>query len=628
MAGDYVFVGIWTLFKNDGSAQTILTISDFWAFLLLGLYGILVNITQGCFWKLDRQIMVKLIYPIHDPDDPIVEIGQSDAVRSLLPGFRGFRGPAGGLRRVHVAPWFGIAALLNIVTFLAAGFLIPYFFTYGTLETPIVKSTSTNHCADFFNFPENYDVPLDVLTRNFDLASAVYDQCQSKGNLQAYCSPLYQEDVVVKKSVVSECPFDPSMCRKGSPIIRFTHYNITPWTIGVNSGARVGSHHRLTCTPILLDQLSRVVDGGVVISTNDFNEAGEENRFWENSTLLLNTYNGPNKFSNKKSGPKAAYSNGPYDLNLLPWADFYQSYRDTAWDMLHPSLRVKNGQVMVVVRRGGPTKYPTPIDDPFFSAHVPDGHGYFLSDQEATALGCVEQFQHFYTKKDGSVWLSPWDTRLRQYLSVVWKALIEEDFDSMVDGTLIMRVLPQVVSVQKYLRRLSKTPAFLESKYRPDGIVPGKFDTKVQWIDDVEAWFIKAFYFGLREVQMVAVNDFDPSANLTHKDPYKSVCDRILIQDGNYTNIEWVPLLSVFGVSIFTCIMSLDITMDLLQIIGQRAWKSFKKAGKGTVEVVGEIFGVVVDFVQTIKDTIQGRGMGGQANQVGPDFELPPYGEI
>lgn len=94
-----------------------------------------------------------------------------------------------------------------------------------------------------------------------------------------------------------------------------------------------------------------------------------------------------------------AYNGGPYDLSVQPQSRGLP---------LHPSLERSDGFSFLIIHRAGTTMYSMEVEDPFFEAHsncssIESGGQYpqlwpkelqvYCPDHEATALGCLEQYQ-------------------------------------------------------------------------------------------------------------------------------------------------------------------------------------------------------------------------------------------
>ncbi|KAJ6033761.1 uncharacterized protein N7446_007944 [Penicillium canescens] len=81
---------------------------------------------------------------------------------------------AGPFRPPIPSPWFGIFALLNLSVFLTMSVLIPWILSDKSLETPVVKSKSTDECVTAYKYESI--VPL---IRNLPQTDAVLQQYQN-----------------------------------------------------------------------------------------------------------------------------------------------------------------------------------------------------------------------------------------------------------------------------------------------------------------------------------------------------------------------------------------------------------------------------------------------------------------
>lgn len=123
--------------------------------------------------------------------------------------------------------------------------------------------------------------------------------------------------------------------------------------------------------------------------------------------MELQTMNGPNSFTDKASGRRISDEMAIRDITILPRANpSPHRFDESDSNDLHSGIQREDGKSFLILLRAGFIKSRTAIHDPFFATtqkHIPDpGSGsfgddllpYYSPDYEATALGCVEQFEY------------------------------------------------------------------------------------------------------------------------------------------------------------------------------------------------------------------------------------------
>jgi hypothetical protein len=237
------------------------------------------------------------------------------------------------------------------------------------------------------------------------------------------------------------------------------------------------------------------------------------------------------------------------------------------WKHLHPKLQRSDGQIFVIVRRAGSTKYTSAVEDPFFRASTKTNTGFYTADREVTALGCVEQYQFFLHTRDPPWFGSPWGDYITYLTSVVMQIYKKGDVLGAANALYITRSIPRWLSVYDYLWINSGTPAFLESRFIPgNSIVRTEINSTAQWEREVRAWFHKSFIYGKLQIRAIAVNDLPPSEEYTNMPMNISLCNRILATDSGYVNIFWFWFWLTISSLLFVNFISLFYTIECLRV--------------------------------------------------------------
>ncbi|CAG8970955.1 hypothetical protein HYALB_00000936 [Hymenoscyphus albidus] len=259
--------------------------------------------------------------------------------------------------------------------------------------------------------PSCLESPIDG-AENFLGTDEIFQVCQD--HIGRECNDYFLK-FHLQRSRLKKCIFPGNICYNGTDAFEISQSDITAHTVGINSKSRVSMSRRLTCSPVHLDSFLLVNTGlkpHVNISVLDMDAAGyllRNEKEQMRLNMLLNTMNGPNSLSHEPSGKLNDQVSAPYDVFVLPHIDAkdigtHTVWGNITWDHIHPDLRVEAGMPFLMVYRAGRSVHAVQIDDPLFAAHEADCRTARLDDitkkpgycpnHEATALGCIEQFQY------------------------------------------------------------------------------------------------------------------------------------------------------------------------------------------------------------------------------------------
>jgi hypothetical protein len=606
----YVLKGVWERYDEPPYQSLKWTLENFSALLVVACLTSLIALAQSQCWPLLRYIIAQYTKSPRLPDDsrpdPLLELSQGQAITSVIPVLSGwtsmlfdrirglFRAESRHARDIRVldhpvtSPCFGIASILNISFFLVMGVAIPWWLTEGALGTPIVKSKITEECLK-----SNADSHF-VDKRNRETrADEIFHLCRDK--LNAGCDSAYHlSDPQITKTRSMTCPFTGNICLNNTASFEITHWNISAFEIGVNSRSKLLMSRRLTCAPVSLDPFSwKWGDKSLIYVPKIPPNRAITLEF--NVSLTLSTWNGPNKFSNEDSGFRMAEEGGPHDLTVLP--NFIPEPIE-----LHESLQRDDGQSFLVVYRAGRRIFPKMIHDPFYAAHresfsshpgIPDYHSFY-PDHEATALGCVEQFQYCFPPSPCTDWGlrdEPFSAMFN-YLGAQFPGGFNGDISpafenwndqfawSLKEMLASFKSVLMTFGVHQYLIyriALHKMVPLAEWGVMLDDY--RWFDVNREpWVVEVETWFMKAFLSGILSIQdgaLYAILDFDPGFSSEYIREWKS-CGRILFHNGDFTNINWIGLWITTVSLILICLVGNQVRTihrvlkDLLKFLSRR----------------------------------------------------------
>jgi len=449
----YVFEGVWQKYNVPISQKWIWTLRSSNAIIVLGFFALLLTLSQSRMWALLRYFIYlrhKAVRLDDERPDPLKHLSQTQAIAEILPSIvyyasklrlvarssfrRGADPHAAELDKLArpespvISPWFGILALFNLGLFGVMGVVLPVILSDGALGAPIVRSKAGDYCSE-------EPPPGRIIVTESDSprirTDAIFEVCLNR--LDHGCGSQYyiQQPQITKSSTA--CPFSKHVCYNtpNAPnSFEISRSNITSYELGANSPSKLALNHRLTCAPIHLepflvlnsqDTLHSSVN--ISILNAEFEIDGDRDGDLEYLrrvlTKLLQTLNGPNIFSNESSGLRMSLENGRQDLTILPEHPIPSRYRSNASQLFQKYLQTNRGQAFLIIKRPGNSAFCgvgfQPVDDPFFASHTRrpvddyrnegdtglpsfdpqylETHRPYYPDREASALGCVEQFQ-------------------------------------------------------------------------------------------------------------------------------------------------------------------------------------------------------------------------------------------
>lgn len=579
MPSNFVYQYVWRDHSLPAHKGWILTLKDNEAIAFLAMVTTIVAYTQSRSWLILNDGFNQLTTGNIRLGVSQKPFSQSEAIGILLRVADGRRNdlPTGSFRKI--SPWIGVVAIANIVLFIGLGIVLPWTLS-GGMETPIVRSRETDSCL-------GVDYKWEAKDKNAQLADNLYQRCWY--NISTDSNPCGRPDGILNDrpvlwmSRIDECPFSGNSCKNSTIGVRLEHRNITPRHYGLNLKSRILTSHRLTCSPLETASFQKLTKNGAYLGFLSFLDLNQPDMidYAADYVALLYTLNGPNQYSNDRSGRQALLDNRPVQLGIWPSFQFNQS--DTL-RKLDSRLRRRDGSVFIVGLRAGRSYYPYPMDDPLFSAHdlsENDGVDYF-PDYEITTVGCVEQ--HQFCLNQPALFCTPWtfmgdpnNTR-----SIHSKLIEQGDLISDADLFSIYYRIMSKASVQDYLLARKGIKALISFQRRGSEIFQG-LDTKEQWIIELKAWFETAFLQARYGVFGLLERDRPPNGMpqdlLAAKRKYGKLCNQAVFFDGNYTNIDFIKLLITLSCLLLICLLSIrELLANIAKKIGTLCWANLKSA--------------------------------------------------
>jgi hypothetical protein len=572
----YVYEGVWEKCTERSFQRWVWTLTNLKALFVLACLAVLIAFTQTRAWVLIRYVIYQMKKSVSLDDTkphPLQHLSQGAAIVQSLPSTADVTSTLRSLlqrtSRVlaaqrsasaesdcsAVSQWFGIFAVLNIGLFVIMGVAIPWFLSEGALGAPIVKSRMTDECLNSVKY-EHIHTIMDQLPKT----DAIFQQCldQIGGDCDAQ---FYLQRPQIRNARLHDCPFPSGICHNGTKPFEITHSNITPYAVGVNSKSRVTMNHRLTCAPVYLESFLFVTpepphETFITVQNPDMFDWP-----WWNLSMSLNTMNGPNSVSNESSGLRMAKEKGPYDLTILP--SYFAMAEDVVGNpkLMHANLRRDDGVSFLIIHRAGASNYYKKVEDPFFAAHnramSSRNMVVFYPDHEATALGCLEQYQYCVPSAS---FCTPWGPLSAHSGAIANHPSIEHDLASLAEIYVLFRLLPSAFSIFDYLAMRTEWHGMTPLARSGLRIDMSNFfiNPEEQWVTEVDLWFMKSILDAILFVQYGAqfhIKDITPEFPMWLKKEI-SLCARILFRDGDHTNINWIGFWATTGSTILICLVS------------------------------------------------------------------------
>lgn len=462
--------------------------------MLLAIFAPLLAFTQERCWTIVRAVGIKFWNPIHleNTDDPYALERLSQVGAMFSPRRIKYSHPS---RVITIPEIFRIAAIINLLAFIAIGILTTVFLT-GQFSTSIVQSKDTDTCIGYEDRFENKQYTA-------QLADNYFKQCLYSRLNNSFCS---QESGILGSTPTlhikrdDHCPFSGNICQENIKPLRLEYLRLSPRDFGVNLAGAATVDHRVVCAPLKAEVF-------LVPTTNYGPET--KSLIWfgphfhdpafnltPGSPLygtFLGTLNGPNRFSSEYSGHFLANLSRPepaYDLTVYPFGNYITP--SIANENIHPDLRRDDGSVFITMLRAGRSIYQERILDPFYAAHKTAlSPTTYFPDYEATALGCVEQFRLCQSTED--LFCTNWASSLDSIGQLVAAYQNISSIGPLLPDLLfIYPLFTSLGSLQRYFQIRTGSQTLLASVFRQGDIVPF-VNREEQWIQEVQAWFTTAF---------------------------------------------------------------------------------------------------------------------------------------
>jgi hypothetical protein len=541
-----------------------MTLSTVWSIVAFAFFASLLAYTQTRFWIIFKYLGLRKLRPVRLSVESEEQLSQVDALRALFgqpPPSKRHRPNSQSISTVPKI--LGILAIINVAGFFICGVLIPLYLM-GNLSTTVVLSKSVDTCIGYEDRKQSKRYTAQLADSFFKKcllnASDVFTTCSKESGIVGSTPQLYigREEA---------CPFPGDVCQDGVQPVLFEYTGLSPRDYGVNLGSRILVDHRVVCAPLKIDQfllVNRTRDNDLEPWENKtgiwFGRMFHDPTFNSTRTgiygTVLTTRNGPNRYSGEYSGNYvASYSRQQpaYDLNVYPIG-----LQGDQSETIHPSLRRDDGNVFIVMFRAGRSLYETstPIDDPFYAAHnkFDPITTVYAPDYEATALGCVEQYRLCWNA--GTSFCTQWGMPINVVMGLMGLIYpnMTTDRELLLDLLFVYPYFTSMASVDKYLHQRTGTQMLISSLFR-DGDVVLDLKHKEQWVLEVQAWFITAFLNARYSLLQIVRRD-GPKRTGNEPKPMLKLCDSVLFQNNDYTNIDFISLLACTSVLLLICVVS------------------------------------------------------------------------
>ncbi|KAG9235165.1 hypothetical protein BJ875DRAFT_440621 [Amylocarpus encephaloides] len=602
----YIYLGAWERFYESLMTRYVWTFKTIPGLLFFAGLTCLIAYSQSRVWVILRYF---LLWRAGDDVSikPLYRLSQGKAIIEVLPYLKARMLKLGSLlrrslkriprkpndpliffHRQDIPPKFGLVALLNVSIFAILGVVVPWSMSEGTFGDVIVRSRETHYCRNTSN-----TVPWFLPLQQFK-TEAVFQLCND-GLSQGCDKQYYMRQPRITKKNLHTCMFPGDICQNSTDAFEITHLDAMTYDFGINYRSKVRMNHRLTCSPVHLDSFLVSSSGqndraNISVWNPNIKDGEQREQKLQYYTMPLKSRSG--LYHGLEEGSEERLINEPtlFDLSVLPgtpeliqpmvfpWrADEHQN--NATEDLIHPALRREDGVSFLVVHRDGKSLRRVEVDDPFFAAHTKcsdsQGNGeFYCSDSEATALGCLEQFQ--YCLPDWQT-CTPWGFHQEPADTAMRELLDDDDLLSMVDFGFL-EAARYTLSVKYLLERrghvnivpLTKSMSFSQAS-QWDVNLSGYLNRMDQWTVEVETWFrqgileqILRSQYGARysiatPILRLVSNSSSSDEQLQVLENLLILCDRILSREEGFININFFGLWSITSFLIILCVASFRV---------------------------------------------------------------------
>jgi hypothetical protein len=476
------------------------------------------------------------------------ELSQSQAIKLLLRTAGSTSEP-----KPQVPKIFGVVALLNIAIFLVLGIYVPWALGYDEKYASVVLAKNNINC------PQDIDWPSLTHTITSTFATLCNDANRNPWENHMPCKQFPLASTQLPKFTFwnTPCPFDDSACLEGVKPFLIKHSNINIKDLGINSKSRATMDHYLNCAPLNLTKFHYPMKNSdehlapqSFVSFRKDPIGGRYQDELEHPLLHRNL--------RRTADDVLHFIPGKAQVRIFPdrkdtIADHLVS--NTSYlELLHPDLQRDDGLVYVIGFQQGLTTFTADqtIEDPIFKAdlRLPHTDMYFPTFH-FTAIGCLEQFRYCFTDETGEDMCGPfsampWDhtnaTSMRDWL---YNHGLE---DEAKDFSSIWVRFARRASMSYYIAR-----AATMTDYDRHLVV----NIRDEWSSQLKSWFLAAHFHARFSVVLNVLPNKGMGVR-KGEDDLENICHRILLRDGNYTNVNFLGLVfTVVGLMV-VCLLSYD----------------------------------------------------------------------
>jgi hypothetical protein len=614
---------IWRDSSQPPYQSIVWTLTGVQSLALLAFLGAFITFTQPSWWIIIRYLLVRILRPVRLPDadeaSSLHNLSQTEAIRVLILGDRG----RSNQHMTYISPLFGLASLVTAVLFLILGVIFPYFLTSGS-GPATVQSQGAQECDGLYTY-----TPTTI-----QLAKAFYTLCQTV-NIDGctYPAKIVPSRNKFSISMHDECPFSEfscvkfispqskdfcpntkldALCSRPNRAIRIESLDALPSEYGLNADGNMRISHRVTCAPIRVkkvqvDKMEMGRNATVfwvgyppwqINETETWPTVGETRKYFTNDSISNSTNLGPVTVTTTTNrGPFKLKSGMVYDAIVNRAFDNPHA----VYENFHPGLNRHDGDMFIVMYQYSVDLFTTPV-----YAVWPQELLRLLRDDlhktislTTTAIACVEQYRLcFHTA------CTEWDNAANTTENMKW-FLQQEHQNNSLETLRPQVMLMKASSLRYFLQRHHGSTMFLRSILRPN-ISQVAWLAPQQWHFEVRTWFDLAFLTTKFSVLKSSEGDkrFSPPDSFYYFPNTSWICDKVLLIDENYTNVNFIGFMATLGGLTFIFLLSRVDRLILSTKNGfsrwRKAWQTTWKQSQERLQVLRRHFIAVKAFIQSI----------------------------
>ncbi|KAH7125183.1 hypothetical protein B0J11DRAFT_605443 [Dendryphion nanum] len=466
--------------------------------------------------------------------------------------------------------------------------LFPILFILGALAITI----STNYVVDTsslevlvkspwcgaIQYPPDSSIWNRYVVSTRKLASDYASICyQEDSSSSALCRNTFIKDRLPLKKEFVDCPFDPSICVRGSKPAPSMDSGFIDSSIDMGMNVRgsdsVQFRQKTDCSVLQMEDRFSIVK-----APNTSQPIYPELQPLESSagiprvivsfgqSILLPESNPGIELSNNAT---FIFSDNNSSEVALTQRKRSRGGGEGSWTPI-PELEREDADTAIISVYLNGNSFTSPVNDPFYSSHrrmKTDDGDIFLSDFLVGTWGCITQYQFCVARPSGG-----------RECTELGGLPINRSLTLLSYANPTQKI--QLDLIQFWIRHFDMNFAMTSGLKNKSAFLPRLPFSDTQWASDLEWWVSN-----ILAILQIAVSDHAIGRNIRSKEPFippkmdmeKVLCEmQKMRKPGKFANINYFGLIFIIIVSSLIIILDLTIVQILLLVRRFTRWKGIK----------------------------------------------------